>query len=825
MFYSARVADKARVRHDEVAQTQVHVRQRSSGPRARTRAACATDLPPFSSQPHALWLRTPRAAVRLDSASGRFPSTFQPFMSVSIRSRLLLLMLAVLVPGAIGAGWLIGITFAAERAANERTMFEAARALAMVVDRELTQRAAVLRVLAQSGSLDLGARVSPTDLRAFDRQARRALEGLAGWIELRTPGQVLLDTREPVDTAPVAARPGQAIPWATQALVRPLNDSGDEPHAALVQPVEREGQTVLNLVLTLRPAELQRIVDAQSLPRGWLRTVMDSNGTVVARRPGGSAYVGRSVTSDLRAIMAAAPEGPFESISLDGIPTLGYYSKSSQGWAYVSAMPRDLVAGVLPPAVLQVIVWSLLLLGAALAGAFAVARSIVGPVQALKLAAANLQAGQAVQGSPTGLIECDEVADALFKAAQTIQAGRAELEQRVEDAVERTRRAEQRLSNGQRVEALGRLTGGMAHDVNNLLGVISNSMHLIERHAAAPELSMPIAATRRAVEAGSQLTQHLLRFAGRRPVRPQTLQLARWLPEVQELLRSVLGRRIEISVHVAADTAPVRVDASELELALVNVALNARDAMPTGGELRISACNAQAEDVEDLEGAPLRRYVLILVSDDGTGIAPELAALVFEPFFTTKPVGKGTGLGLSQVLGFCVQAGGTARLASTPGVGTAVSLLLPMGEDDVPAEMPTSQDPGSQKAVPAPAIAGARVLLVEDNEELSLVTEALLRLHGAQVTRCAQATEALQVLAAGPAGFDVVLSDVVMPGKMNGLSLARYLEKQYPTLPVVLISAYNTAASTSGFPVLRKPCTPAELLAALQNAMTAPRAR
>lgn len=731
-------------------------------------------------------------------------------MPVTIRSRLLLLVLSVLLPSGLGVAWLIGRTFQAEREAHERTLRETARAMSMVIERELMRRATIAQVLAQSSRLDEFPALSPQALNQFTLQARRALVGIDGWLELNAPGRTLLDTREPAPP-PDDARPS----LVDTPEVLPLAASADdpEPHAALVAPVQRSGRTVYNLVVTLRPAEMQRVVDGVALPRGWIGTVMDNHGTVIARQPGGPSFVGRQATEDLRRRMSSASEGLFESVSLDGVETVGYYSTSPLGWTYLTAMPREQFAGVLPDAVRRIGLGSLTLLALAVLGARWVSRSIVVPVQSLKVSAARMQAGKPVEVRSTGIAECDEVALALTEAAEVIRHNRADLERQVAEAVERTRQAEQRVSQSQRVEALGRLTGGVAHDFNNLLGVISNSAHLMQRHPAAAELQVPLSATLRAVEVGSQLTQHLLRFAGRRPLRPQMLQLGRTLPELQELMRSVLGRRIEISVHVAPDTWPVRVDSSEFELALINLALNARDAMPAGGELRLAARNADADDREAL---PPGRYVLLSVSDDGSGIAPEVAEHVFEPFYTTKGVGQGTGLGLSQVHGFAVQAGGTARLASTPGLGTTVSLLIPAA-DERQAEPPS----------PPPAqphdVRGLAVLLVEDNESLADVTAALLRSHGARVERAAGAEEALARIDAG-LRCDVVLSDVVMPGRFDGLELARRLRRRAPPLPVVLTTGFSNAASAAAgeFTVLRKPCPEAELLGALSGHRVCP---
>ena len=738
-------------------------------------------------------------------------------MPVTIRSRLLLLVLAIILPSMMGVAWLIGSTYEAERDAHERTLRDTAHALSLVVDGELARRAAIAQVLAQSPALDSPGPLDDERRLGFERLARRALQGMDGWVELRAPGRLLLSTRLPEGAASSAPGPETLSPAALmQPLLLPTEASPTgqalEPHAAWVEPVTRDGRLLYNLVVTVRPSELQRIVQTHARDQGWIGTVMDSSGSIVARLPGGTAFIGRKASADVRARMASAKEGAFQSVSLDGVPTAGYFSTSALGWTFVSAMPRQEFAGRMPHAVQRVVVGALVLLALAVAGAIWVSRRIERPILALKAMAHDLQAGQPVQRSATGMREADDVAAALADAERSIASARAQLEHSVAQAVERTRQVEQRAAQSHRVVALGRLTGGVAHEFNNLLGVIGNSMHLLQRHPCAPELQVPLNATQRAVEKGSQLTQHLLRFAGRRPVRLQTLSLARYLPEVQELMRSVLGRRVEISVQVSPSIGPVRVDSNELDLALVNLALNAHEAMPGGGELRLRATPAATADTE---GLPPGDYVLLTVGDEGMGLDPSLVEHAFEPFFTTKGVGQGTGLGLSQVYGFASQAGGTARLASTPGAGTTVSLLLPVADEgDESAAGPPPQDARH-------SIDGATVLLVEDDAALGDVTAELLGAHGARVLRAAHAQEALQLLEDG-AEPAVVLSDVVMPGALDGLALARQLRAQRPGLPVVLISGFSSHAIPEvEFVQLRKPCAPAALLAALQSAISA----
>ncbi len=731
-------------------------------------------------------------------------------MPVSIRSRLLLLVLSVLLPALLAALWLIVRTYGSERELQQTSLRDVTRALSMVVDAELRQRAAIARVLAGSPLLDDGPHISAQQLALFEQQARQALRGLDGAVELRSADAVLLDTNSPPGRAP--DRPATMEPLTESPAVVPLHaDAAHGARAGLAYPVERQGRTLLNVTVTILPKELQHIVDAQRLPPDWTAAVLDARSAVVAMHPANADRTGQPATPVLQRHLQQQPEGLFETTTARGSAVSGYFSTSAQGWTYVTAMPRPPLASYVPLAVQQVVGAVILLLLLAVAGALAVSRRIVGPVLTLKRVAALMQSGARVARQPTGIAECDEVADALADASETLVNARADLQRQVEHAVARTRAAEQRASQSQRVEALGRLTGGVAHDFNNLLGVIGNSAHLIQRHADDPALQAPLAATLRAVEMGSRLTQHLLRFAGRQPVHPRVLMLRDFVLDLQELLGAVLGSRIQLVVSVAPDTAAVQVDTSEFELALINLALNARDAMPLRGHLWLSARNASADEIDGLAPGD---YVLVAVTDDGIGMTQDLAERVFEPFFSTKPTGHGTGLGLAQVHGFCTQAGGGARLATTPGLGTTVSLLLPRFRGG--AE--TADAPGTNAALPAPL--RHRVLLVEDHEDLGDVTAALLTSLGATVTRVRSAEQALAALERRGARFDVVLSDVVMPGSMDGLALARRLRARSPPMPVVLISGFSSAlAGVDDIPVLRKPCSPRTLSDAITQAL------
>ncbi len=377
------------------------------------------------------------------------------------------------------------------------------------------------------------------------------------------------------------------------------------------------------------------------------------------------------------------------------------------------------------------------------------------------------------------------------------------------DAAQRSR-AEQALLQAQKLEALGRLTGGVAHDFNNLLMVINNNAYLLRRgvqgDAAAPRLS----AIERAVESGTKLTRQLLSFSRRQAVNPELIRLQDELPALVDLMRPALGSRISVKTDIDETAAPVRLDRAGLELALLNLAVNASDAMPDRGEVRVELRKARAGEAPNLKG----EFVVLGVADTGEGIPEDVQQRVFEPFFSTKPVGKGTGLGLSQVYGFCHQAGGTVTLESAPDEGTTVRLYFP-----------ASTEPMAQKDWTPPPVPGVelrqRVLIVEDNDEVAETTRQLLEFLGCAVKRVESGNAAVMRLERDARNFDLVLTDIVMPGGLSGIEVLGYVRDRFPELPVVLMTGYSSELSklSPDEIVLLKPFSPQELDEALRKAL------
>jgi PAS domain S-box-containing protein len=348
----------------------------------------------------------------------------------------------------------------------------------------------------------------------------------------------------------------------------------------------------------------------------------------------------------------------------------------------------------------------------------------------------------------------------------------------------------QQLAESQKLDALGQLTGGVAHDFNNLLMVISGSLHTLRKAVGDdPKYQRAISAIEGATKRGASLTSQLLTFARRQSVNPQAVDVAERIDAVREVLDAAIGSSVALQFDNDRDVWPVMVDVAEFETALINLVVNARDAM-AGGVITISAHNVTPGGEAGTGG-----QVAISVEDTGAGIAPDILGKIFDPFFTTKPIGKGTGLGLSQVHGFAHQAGGTVKVASELGKGTRITILLPRKETAPEAEDANAVEIGGS----------GTVLLVEDNPEVASVSAGLLEQLGYTVRRVANAEAALRELELD--GIDLVFSDIVMPGKMDGLGLARHLKAVRPRLPILLASGYSDAAlSVRGdFPILRKP--------------------
>ena len=377
------------------------------------------------------------------------------------------------------------------------------------------------------------------------------------------------------------------------------------------------------------------------------------------------------------------------------------------------------------------------------------------------------------------------------------------------------RSLESQLVQAQKMDAIGKLTGGIAHDFNNLLAAVISGLSLIERKAElGEEQQRVLGMTKRAAEQGSELVRRLLAFARRQQLEPRPIDLAALRDAVSDLLTHTLGGLVKLEWQIEDGIWPVFADQAQLELALVNLLINARDAMPAGGTVTITTANCTLSD-EKVPGIADGDYVRLAVADTGTGISSDNLEKVMEPFFTTKELGKGSGLGLSMVYGFAKQSNGAFRLQSKVDTGTTAELWLPRASQSAAPEEPAAPEPS---AVPLRPL---RVLLVDDHAEVRSTTAAVLQDGGHEVFEADNGAEALALLKTRDCDFDLLITDYAMP-HLSGTDLLREARQLCPGMPALLITGYAETEIISdrpqGVEMLLKPFTPAVFEAAIGRA-------
>jgi len=380
------------------------------------------------------------------------------------------------------------------------------------------------------------------------------------------------------------------------------------------------------------------------------------------------------------------------------------------------------------------------------------------------------------------------------------------------------KRAEETILHHQKLDAIGQLSGGIAHDFNNILSVIGGNLEMIANADLPPGARRAVARAQDAAVRGARITQRLLAFARKQPLRRQSLDLNKALEDMAEMLQRSIGANVDVRMKLASAPGVVDADIDQFETAILNLALNARDAMPEGGVVTIETeCVRIQDDPRMLQDAPPGDYMRVSVSDTGSGMSPEVMARAIEPFFTTKEMGAGTGLGLSMVYGFMKQIGGQARIESEVGRGTRVSLLFPRRGG---AAEPHGDPDGSH----IPEGKGEEILVVEDDADVRLVTVSRLEGLGYRVRIASDGASALQVLAEAPE-VKLALIDVVMPGGMDGHALADAIEASWPGVKIILTSGYSPrmadagAASRRAF--LPKPSTRSQIAQLIHRTLSA----
>jgi signal transduction histidine kinase/ActR/RegA family two-component response regulator len=418
----------------------------------------------------------------------------------------------------------------------------------------------------------------------------------------------------------------------------------------------------------------------------------------------------------------------------------------------------------------------------------------------------------------------------LGAAHAALSRANAELERRAADLADANRnletqmaereKAEAALRRAQRLEAVGQLTAGVAHDFNNLLTAVIGNLDMLASRVGSDERSGRMAAAaRRAAERGAQLTAQLLAFSRRQRLVPEPVNINAVVRQMEAMLRSTLGAQIVIETELAEGLPLAMADANQIELMVLNLAINARDAMPGGGSIVIATTAEHLGEPGRPEEPPAGDYVVLTVRDTGTGIPLDVLEQVFEPFFTTKDIGKGSGLGLSQVLGVAQQLGGGVRVETALGAGTAVRICLPRAAASGASGAVEHRD---RKPALAAGPRRARILLADDDRDARAVTAEMLDAAGHEVVEADGAAAALAVIGREAGGFDVLVADFAMPG-MNGVDLAREIRRHLPGLPVVFITGFADTAALAAYAardeLVEKPFRGADLLEKVARAL------
>ena len=755
----------------------------------------------------------------------------------SIRLRLILLVLAVAGPAALTTALLVNDAYRQQQAIAHQQLLETVRALSLVVDRQIGQAQTLLEALATSPYLDSG------NLEAFDRQARASLSSHQGMrvVLLDMDYRQLVNTGAPLDSVLPIVPPGETgVKWTSMAETRIklsnliMGRMPAQPIFMLTLPIVKHGELTYRLSVVMQADTLNRILHEQRLPANWIGTIIDQDGIVVARTRDADRYVGHKATADLWQQITDAREGTGEAVSLEGIHNMAAFSRSpSYPWTFAIGMPIvDFVSRAREP-----LMWAAAmgvgLLSFGVMMALWVARGIAGPVRTIAAAAERLRRGVPVGEIATGLIEADRAGFALRRTGATLLRRERELQelnatletrvgertaelaaanQRLRAEIAERAQAEEQLRQAQKMEAVGRLTGGIAHDFNNLLTGVLGNLELLRRRLAGSDNLRYADRAISAAERGARLTKQLLAFSRRQHLQARSLDVNALVDGMIGLLGSTLGGKTQIECCLGRETWHAMADSTQLEMIVLNLSINARDAMPSGGTVTIETANVTVTNQPREENPAPGDYVMLRVSDAGIGMAPDVLARAFDPFFTTKPAGEGSGLGLSQVLGISKQMGGGVRIESTPAHGTAVEVYLPRSW---PGEQPLSDEADGETKTPQP-LTGLSVLLVDDDIEVREVIADMLGQMSASVVAAESGREALALLEGG-ARVDVAVIDFAMPG-LDGAATAEEARRVRPDLAVLLMTGYTDVSLLPESYVgelLRKPFTAFDLSEAL----------
>jgi signal transduction histidine kinase/ActR/RegA family two-component response regulator len=724
----------------------------------------------------------------------------------SFRTILFLIALAGILPAIVFSGVLLKRFAEDERLRTERALIDSTRGIARGIDAQFTAAEAAILALSTSVLLDAG------NLPEFEKRIRRtAAETGHDFTLTDIDGRQLLNTLLPEGQP--TDRDDPAL-WAPVFLQRRTVISNviegrlsKRLFAAVAVPVVRNGAVKWALAARLYSKDFTSVMEEPGVPSNWIISIVDRNGRQLMRSQGNDQSAGKPLAPEWINYMRTGGTGVLRTTSLEGMPLIAtvQYAPKSQ-WAAVVGLPSSSLEAPMWDTLSQLLIIAAVLTALSFLLAFLVARALDLSIGVLTGAASALGRGAVIEPMDSRIKEFNAVGEVLARTSRVLKSLTTNLETQVAERtselsesnskltaeIKRRLETEAQLVQMQKIEAIGQLTGGIAHDFNNMLSVVLGSLHLLQRRLQRGDTAVDkyVTAAIGGAERAANLTSRLLAFSRQQPLAPEVIDGNKLIAGMGEILRRTIPESVHIETVLAGGLWRCFADTPGLENAVINLAVNARDAMPGGGKLTIETANAALDDAYAATHPDVKagQYVMIAVADTGSGMPPDVIARAIDPFFTTKPAGQGTGLGLSQVHGFIKQSGGHVAIYSEPGHGTTIKLYLP-------------RQFGPSESVPRRRLQGADVavssnnetlLVVEDDAEVRKLAIDMLGELGYTTIASENAVEALAMIDAHPE-IVLMLTDVVMPG-MNGRLLANEARLRRPGLPVLFTTGYTRNA-------------------------------
>jgi signal transduction histidine kinase len=750
---------------------------------------------------------------------------------LGIRTLIVALAFAGGLLGLLAGGVVLFELWQVEEDRMQEMLLQTARAFSAAVDDDLEHVEEELLILSRFNNLENG------EFAVLSRSAAKVVGGAEAWITVLDPsGRPILGTA-PETSAP-SSDPDEAEllhtvvetrgPALSNAFISPLTARLAVSAAA---PVIRDDQVKYVLAMTMPAEHFAAVLGRVDLPRGWLAVIVDRDRQLVARVPGPPET--RRGASALAETMRRSAEATYQRVDLSGVLINGAFTRSKlSGWSIGVGVSTQQIEAPLRRSLIEIGAAAGLIALAALLLALVIGRRITASVTSLSRAAEALGCGAVPLDVAVGVREIEKTGAALLDAAQVMKRQSAdrekvmqllrqsneELEQKVRERmgelaaadrqlsqeIAQRRYAEETLAQQRKMEAIGQLTAGIAHDFNNLLTAVIGNLELLRPKLGDERARRLARDAASAAERAALLTRQLLAFGRKQRLETRPVRINDLVAGAAPLLEQAAGPFVAVELRLGEDAGAVAIDAAQMELALLNLAINARDAMPGGGRLVVETRRLHlAGENHDV---PAGDWVLVSVSDTGIGMSAEVAGRAFEPFFTTKDAGMGSGLGLSMVYGLVKQLHGEVALVSAPSEGTTVKIYLPCGGEVEP--------PQSGNADPDPEMlpSRARLLVVDDNQAVLTFMAGVLSEAGYDVVRAASGGQALDLFGDGR-DFAAVVLDYAMPA-MNGVAAARAMLARRADTPILLVTGFVDSLTSREWPyddILRKPFGPESL--------------